>query len=92
MIKRFRHKGLESLFLTGSTKGIDAQLAGKIRRILLRLNDGPPPQAMMLPAYRLHQLKGERVGSWSVWVSGNWRLTFEIEGDDATNIDFEDYH
>jgi len=45
---------------------------------------------MMLPAYRLHQLKGERVGSWSVWVSGNWRLTFEIEGDDATNIDFED--
>jgi plasmid maintenance system killer protein len=49
VIKRFRHKGLESLFLTGSTKGVDAQLAGKLRRMLLRLNDGPLPNAMMLP-------------------------------------------
>jgi len=47
---------------------------------------------MSLPGYRLHQLKGERKGVWSVWVSGNYRLTFEIEGEDATNVDFEDYH
>jgi proteic killer suppression protein len=92
VIKRFRHKGLEALFLTGSTKGVDAQLAGKLRRILLRLNDGPLPDAMMLPGYRLHQLKGDRKGSWSVWVSGNYRLTFDIEGEDATNVDVEDYH
>jgi proteic killer suppression protein len=63
MIKRFRHKGLESLFLTGSTKGIDAQLAGKLRRMLLRLNDGPLPETMSLPGYRLHLLKGNRKGS-----------------------------
>jgi proteic killer suppression protein len=92
VIKRFRHKGLESLFLTGSTKGIDAQLAGKLRRMLLRLNDGPLPDAMSLPGYRLHQLKGDRKGSWSVSVSGNYRLIFDIEGEDATNVDFEDYH
>jgi toxin HigB-1 len=92
MIKRFRHKGLESLFLTGSRKGIDAQLAAKLRRMLLRLNDGPLPDAMSLPGYRLHQLKGDRKGSWSVWVSGNYRLIFDIEGEDATNVDFEDYH
>jgi toxin HigB-1 len=73
VIKRFRHKGLESLFLTGSTKGIDAQLAAKLR-------------------YRLHQLKGDRKGSWSVWVSANYRLIFDIEGEDATNVDFGDYH
>ena len=92
MIKRFRHKGLEALFLSGSTKGIDAQLAGKLRRILARLNDGPLPEAMALPGYRLHELRGNRKGTWSVWVSGNYRVTFEIEGEDATNVDFEDYH
>ena len=92
MIKRFRHKGLETLFQRGTTKGIDAQLSEKLRRILARLNDGPLPDAMNIPGYRLHQLKGDRKGSWSVWVSGNYRLTFDIEGDDATNVDFEDYH
>ena len=92
MIKRFRHKGLEALFRTGSTKGIDAQLAGKLRRMLLRLNDGPLPDAMSLPGYRLHQLKGDRKRSWSVWVTGNFRLIFDIEGEDATNVDLDDYH
>ena len=92
MIRRFRHKGLEALFRTGSAKALDAQLAGKLRRMLARLKDGPLPDAMSLPGYRLHRLKGERKSTWSVWVSGNYRLTFEIEGEDATNVDFEDYH
>jgi toxin HigB-1 len=92
MIKRFRHKGLETLFVTGSAKGVDAQLAAKLRRVLARLHDGPLPEAMALPGYRLHQLKGDRKGSWSVWVSGNYRVTFDIEGEDATNVDFVDYH
>jgi proteic killer suppression protein len=47
---------------------------------------------MALPGYRLHKLTGERKGAWSVWVSGNYRLTFTIEGEDATDVDFEDYH
>ena len=73
-------------------KGIDAQLAPKLRRMLARLNDGPLPEAMALPGYRLHQLKGGRAGCWSAWVTGNYRLIFEIDGEDATNVDFEDYH
>ena len=60
--------------------------------ILLRLNDGPLPEAMALPGYRLRELKGDRKGTWSVWVSGNYRLTFEIDGENATNVDLEDYH
>jgi toxin HigB-1 len=92
VIKRFRHKGLEALFRTGSTKGVDPQLAAKLRRVLSRLNDGPLPEAMALPGFRLHPLKGDRKGQWSVSVSGNYRLTFEIEGEDATNVDLEDYH
>ena len=92
MIRRFRHKGLEGLFTTGSTRGVDAQLAPKLRRMLARLDDGPLPIAMQVPGYKLHQLKGEDRGRWSVWVSGNYRLTFGIEGDDANDVDFEDYH
>lgn len=92
MIKRFRHKGLEILFTTGSTKGVDTALAGKLRRILARLNDGPLPQALDLPGYNLHPLKGERKGSWAVKVTGNWRLIFDIEGEDATDVDLVDYH
>ncbi|MBV9114368.1 MAG: type II toxin-antitoxin system RelE/ParE family toxin [Hyphomicrobiales bacterium] len=92
MIRRFRHKSLEALFRTGSTKGLDPRLAEKLRRMLARLNDGPLPDAMSLPGYRLHRLSGGRRGAWSVWVSGNYRLTFEIEDEDATNVDFEDYH
>jgi proteic killer suppression protein len=92
MIKRFRHKGLEALFRTGSTKGVHPQLAPKLRRALSRLNDGPLPEAMALPSFRLHPLKGDREGMWSVWITGNYRLTFEIDGEDATNVDLEDYH
>ena len=46
---------------------------------------------MNLPGYRLHQLKGQRTGQWAVSLSGNWRLVFEFEGDDATNVDLVDY-
>jgi proteic killer suppression protein len=92
VIKRFRHKGLEALFLTGSTKGVDAALAPKLRRMLSLLHSGPLPKAMDLPGYKLHSLKGERKGSWAVKVTGNWRLIFDIEGEDAINVDLEDYH
>jgi proteic killer suppression protein len=47
---------------------------------------------MNLPGYRLHQLKGNRIGTWSVTVSGNWRATFRFEGEDAFDVDLEDYH
>ena len=92
MVKRFRHKGLETLFRTGSTKGVDPRLAPKLRHVLARLNDGPLPEAMDLPGFRLHRLKGDRRGAWSVWVSGNYRVTFEIEDGNATNVNLEDYH
>ena len=92
VIKRFRHKGLETLFSTGSTKGVDPNLAPKLRRMLSLLHSGPLPEAMRLPGYRLHQLKGDETGRWSAWVTGNYRLTFEIDGEDAANIDLEDYH
>ena len=92
MIKRFRHKGLETLFKTGSPKGVDASLAPKLRRMLALLHSGPLPEAMRLPGYKLHSLKGDRKGSWAAWVSGNYRLVFDIDGEDAVNVDLVDYH
>ncbi len=50
------------------------------------------PQDMNLPGYKLHELKGKEKGTWSVWVSGNWRITFQFEGNDAINVNYEDYH
>jgi toxin HigB-1 len=47
---------------------------------------------MNILGYRLHQLKGDRKGQWAVWISGNWRLVFEFEGENATSIDLVDYH
>ena len=92
MIRRFRHKGVERFFLSGDTRGINAQHAARLRRLLTMLNRSVGPAGMSLPGYRLHQLKGQRIGQWAVSLSGNWRLVFEFEGDDATNVDLVDYH
>ena len=92
MIRRFRHKGVEQFFRSGGTSGINAQYAARLRRLLTTLNRSVGPAGMSLPGYRLHRLKGERAGQWAVSVSGNWRLVFEFEGDDATNVDLVDYH
>jgi proteic killer suppression protein len=92
VIKRFRHRGLERLFTAGSARGVNPQFADKLRRMLKVLNDSREPQGMNLPNYRLHALHGDRKGQWAVWVSGNWRLVFEFEDDNATNVDLVDYH
>jgi proteic killer suppression protein len=56
------------------------------------LNTSTGPAGMNLPGYRLHRLKGERKEQWVVSVSGNWRLVFEFEGENATEVDLVDYH
>jgi toxin HigB-1 len=92
MIKKFRHKGLARFFSTGSTSGIQAAHANRLKLILGRLNASTNPRDMDLPGLRLHELKGRDKGRWSVWVNGNWRVTFRFEGVDATDVDYEDYH
>jgi len=92
MIRSFRHKELERFFATGSTRGLDARMAPKLRRILTVLNMATEPLQMSAPTYRLHPLLGDRKGQWAVWVTGNWRLVFEFDGADAVNVDLVDYH
>ena len=92
MIRSFKRKGLARFFETGSKSGIHAQHAERLRLILGRLSAAAKPDDMGLPGLRLHPLKGTRKGTWAVWVSGNWRITFRFVGADAEMIDYEDYH
>lgn len=92
MIKRFRHKGLERLFRKGESQGIQAQQVSRIIRILDLLDDASSPEQVNIPGLYLHPLKGGRKGEWAMSVSGNWRITFRFEGEDATDVTLEDYH
>ncbi len=92
MIKGFRHKGLSRFFSKGDYRSIPAQHAARLERQLDRLDAASRPEDMDLPGYRFHALKGDRKGVYAVSVSGNWRLTFRFEGDDAADVDLEDYH
>ena len=91
-IRGFQHKGLELFFTAGKTSKIQAQHAERLRLILGRLNVATEPRDMNLPGLQLHQLKGNRRGTWAVSVSGNWRVTFTFVEQDFDRVDYEDYH
>jgi proteic killer suppression protein len=91
-IKGFRHRGLERFFTTGSTRGIQAKHADRLRLILGSLNAAAAPRDMGLPGLDCHELKGVRKGTWAVKVSGNWRVTFRFADKDADHVNYEDYH
>jgi toxin HigB-1 len=92
VIRSYRHKGIEKFALSGNTAKIRNEHAKRLRLILGRLDASTEPKDMNLPGLRLHELKGKSKGRWSVWVSGNWRVTFGFEGVDAVEVDYEDYH
>ena len=92
MIVSFRHKGLEKFFETGTVRGIQVSHQKRIRLQLAALDSASCVEDMNVPGYRLHELKGDRKGAWSVSVNGNWRITFEFENGNASVVDYEDYH
>jgi len=92
MIKSFKHNGLENFFHTGTKKGLKPEHAGKLERILDRLNAANDLKDMNYPVSNLHPLSGDRKDQYSVRVSGNWRIIFEFENGDAYIVDYDDYH
>jgi len=92
MIKSFRHKGLKKLYDTGSQKGINSAHFKRLQLILARLDASLSSQDMNLPGLNLHPLKGQYEAFWSVSVSGNWRLIFRFEDNNAFDVDYLDYH
>lgn len=83
---------MSKFYETGSKRGINPDHVPKLARILDRLDAAMRLSDINLPGYKLHQLSGKEKGTWSVWVSGNRRVTFIFEGGDAINVDYADYH
>jgi proteic killer suppression protein len=92
MIRDFRHRRLRRFFENDDWRGIPAKSGDRISRILDRLDAAVRPEDMNLPGYRFHPLKGNRARTYSVTVTGNFRITFAFDGEDAVRVDLEDYH
>jgi len=92
MIQKFRHKGLKQLFEYGSSAGVNPQHTPRLRKILAIIETAETIDDMDLPGLSLHELKGERKGTWAVQVIGNWRITFKLQNGDAFDVNYEDYH
>jgi proteic killer suppression protein len=92
VIKSFRHRGIERFFRTGSKAGIQPKHANRLRLQLFALDNAKDPGDLNAPGWRLHALAGNLKDHWSITVSGNWRLTFRFEGEDAILVDYLDYH
>jgi toxin HigB-1 len=92
MIQSFRHKGLRRFYESGSMSGIQPHHAKRLRMQLAALDTAQLINDMNIVGFRLHPLKGEGKGRWSIWVDGNWRLTFEFRDGHAFVLDYEDYH
>ena len=87
-----RHKGLKRLHADDDPRGVIAEHADKLRRILARLDAAKALSDMDLPGYRLHALKGELRGFSAVTVRANWRVVFRFEQSEAVDVDYVDYH
>ncbi|MEZ5501063.1 MAG: type II toxin-antitoxin system RelE/ParE family toxin [Steroidobacteraceae bacterium] len=92
MIQSFRHKGLRRFHETGSSAGIQPKHAKRLRMLLVALDTAQTIDDMDVPGFNLHPLKGQAKGRWSVWVNGNWRVTFKFREGHAHVLDYEDYH
>jgi toxin HigB-1 len=77
---------------TGDTRKLSVQNPRRIARILLQLDEAERPEDMNVPGYRFHALKGDQKGRYAVDVSGNWRITFGWDGENAIDVELEDYH
>lgn len=92
MIKTFRNKALEKLLKEGDAKVIPKELEKRLRVRLEAIDSATVIDDLRIPGYNLHRLKGKRKGTWSIKVSGNWRITFKFRDNDAYDLDLEDYH
>ena len=92
MIEGFKHKGLKRLLQHSEAQGISPELLEKLENILFVLNRARRPEDMNLPGFKLHRLKGNLKGFWSVTARANWRIIFRFEAGNAYDVDLIDYH
>ena len=92
MIESIRHKALRNFWIKGQARGLNAIWVMRISRILRALDVATAPEQMNLPGYYFHRLVGKDAGRYSVRVTGNYRITFGWDDQDAIDVDLEDYH
>ena len=92
VIRSFRHQGLKRLFEQGDRSRVRADQTSRIADVLAHLDQALKPADLNLPGYRLHALKGDLKGMWSVMISGNWRIIFRFAAGDVFDVDLVDYH
>ena len=92
MIRKLRHRGLKRLYERGDPRGVRADQAERTALALADLDDAGKPSDLDLPGYRLHRLRGELKGFWSISISANWRIVFRFEDGDVYDVDLIDYH
>jgi proteic killer suppression protein len=94
-IRNILHKGLKRLYLEDGAKGVPADAADKLRKILAYLeNIEDPEELRSLPAWKAHTLTGDRRGTWSLTVTRNYRMTFCFDDTkrEVCDLNLEDYH
>ena len=94
-IRNVAHKGLRRFIETDDASGLQAAVVEKLRRIVSFLQDMERQEELRsLASWKAHQLSGDRSGTWSLFVTKNWRLTFRIDQDEIEiiDLDYEDYH
>lgn len=88
-----RHRGLRRLVEDDDDREIRRDLVRRVRNVLSTLMAAAGMSGVSgPPGWRVHQLSGDRAATWSISVSGNWRITFEVEAGEVRNLDLEDYH
>ena len=92
MIKHFRHRGLRRLYEDDDRRGVNAEHVAKSARVLARLDRATKSDDVALPGFRLHPLKGDLEGFWSITIRANWRIIFRFDGQTVTDVDLVDYH
>jgi len=92
MIRSFRSKALSALFASVLTGRLPVENSARVSRMLRALNAAERPEDVNLPGFRFHSLSGRYKGRYSITVTGNWRITFGWDGQDAIDVDIEDYH
>jgi toxin HigB-1 len=92
MLRSFKSKGLKRFAETGDSSKLPVPNHERVRQILLALNAATRPEAMNIPGLQFHPLKGDQKGRYAVSASGNYRITFAFQGEDAVQVDLEDYH
>jgi proteic killer suppression protein len=90
---KFRHKGLRRLYEDDDPSGVPAHAVRKIKAILAALEFADNlSQVTTMPGWKLHPLRGDRKGEYGITVTGNWRITFRLQDNTITDVNFEDYH